>query len=90
MKVKARSSHLTFAEDGAGRENAFKSHWVKSENSQSPRGAVLGILVFPLKDTYPFKTANASHASQAAPHPAGTLVTEAIIQYETSSEQTNG
>lgn len=35
-----------------------------------------------LQDTYLFKTANASHASQATPHPAGTLETEVISQHE--------
>ncbi len=40
--------------------------------------------MFPLKDAYPFKTANASHAAQAAPHSAGTLEAEMITQYETS------
>lgn len=42
--------------------------------------------MFPLKDTYSFKTANASHASQTAPHPAGALVTEVMVtKHETSS-----
>lgn len=35
-----------------------------------------------LQDAYLFKTANASHASQATPHPAGTLETEVISQHE--------
>lgn len=35
-----------------------------------------------LEDAYLFKTANASHASQATPHPAGALVTEVMSQHE--------
>lgn len=38
-----------------------------------------------LQDAYLFKAANASHASQAAPHPAGTLETEVISQHEALS-----
>lgn len=68
----------------------LKSHWVKSENSQSPRTGAPGILVFFLEATYSFETANAPHASQAAPHSAGTLVKEAITQCETSYYNTNG
>lgn len=49
----------------------------KSEKSQSPPTEALGILMFILKDTYSFKTA---HASQAAAHSTGTLVTEMIVQ----------
>lgn len=60
----------------------YKSHWVKSENSQSPLSESLKILKLLLKDTYSFKTANTSHASQAAPHSAGTLLMEAITQCE--------
>lgn len=52
----------------------------KSEKSQSPPTEALGILMFILKDTYSFKTAHASHASQAAAHSIGTLVTEMIVQ----------
>lgn len=57
---------------------------VEAENSQSPQSVALGLSVPPASpsdDTYPFKTANASHASQASPHPAGTLiVTDVNVQ----------
>lgn len=63
----------------------IKSHWVKNENSHSPPSESLQILSFLFKDTYSFKAANTSHASQAAPHSVGTLLTEAITKYETSA-----